>query len=171
MTSACLPAGRKARIVAHTKAKGTTKLGRDSESKRLGVKIYGGSPIKCGQIIIRQRGTQYLPGDGVKRGGDDTLYAVRDGIVNFKKTQYINFTGNKKTKQIVSIIENTAKAKNKNENVKVDSIKKPIKPREPFEADQALPKREIIREEEPPVIPARKDTRKAKSPIKHSHKK
>lgn len=89
--------------MAHTKAKGTTKLGRDSESKRLGVKIYGGSPIKCGQIIIRQRGTSYLNGEGVSRGGDDTLYAVRDGIVVFKKVRYTNFTGNAKTKQIVSV--------------------------------------------------------------------
>lgn len=89
--------------MAHTKAKGTTKLGRDSESKRLGVKIYGGSPIKCGQIIIRQRGTSYLNGEGVGRGGDDTLYAVKDGIVVFKKVRYTNFTGNAKTKQIVSV--------------------------------------------------------------------
>lgn len=89
--------------MAHTKAKGTTKLGRDSESKRLGVKVYGGSPIKCGQIIIRQRGTSYLNGKGVSRGGDDTLYAVRDGIVIFKKIRYTNFTGNAKSKQIVSV--------------------------------------------------------------------
>ncbi len=89
--------------MAHTKAKGTTKLGRDSESKRLGVKIYGGSAVKCGQIIIRQRGTSYLNGEGVKRGGDDTLFAIRDGIVRFKKVRYTNFTGNAKTKQIVSV--------------------------------------------------------------------
>jgi len=157
--------------MAHTKAKGTTKLGRDSESKRLGVKIYGGSPIKCGQIIIRQRGTAYLPGDGVKRGGDDTLYAIRDGIVNFKKTKYTNFTGNKKLKQIVSVVEDTSKVKVKSTKVTAEAPKKYPKPSEPIEAEQALPKREIIRGEEPPVIPPRKDLRKSKSPVKHSHKK
>ncbi|MFA5261418.1 MAG: 50S ribosomal protein L27 [Candidatus Omnitrophota bacterium] len=89
--------------MAHTKAKGTTKLGRDSESKRLGVKIYGGSPIKCGQIIIRQRGTAYFAGEGVKTGKDDTLYATADGTVQFKKIRYTNFNGNKKIKQRVSV--------------------------------------------------------------------
>jgi len=95
--------------MAHTKAKGTTKLGRDSESKRLGVKIYGGSPIKCGQIIIRQRGTAYMAGEGVKTGKDDTLYSLRDGIVEFKKVRYVNFTGNTKIKQRVSVVEAKAK--------------------------------------------------------------
>jgi len=96
--------------MAHTKAKGTTKLGRDSQSQRLGVKIFGGSPIRCGQIIIRQRGTIYLAGDGVKIGGDDTLYATRDGVVEFKKIRYANFSGNKKIKQRVSVGE-TSKSK------------------------------------------------------------
>jgi len=99
--------------MAHTKAKGTTKLGRDSQSQRLGVKIYGGSAIKCGQIIIRQRGTAYMAGDGVKTGKDDTLYAVKDGVVNFKKIRYTNFTSNKKTKQMVSVIEKVEKPKAK----------------------------------------------------------
>lgn len=89
--------------MAHTKAKGTTKLGRDSESKRLGVKIYGGSPIRCGQIIIRQRGTLYMPGTGVKVGKDDTIYATMDGTVLFQKVRYQNFSGNKKLKQRVSV--------------------------------------------------------------------
>jgi large subunit ribosomal protein L27 len=91
--------------MAHTKAKGTTKLGRDSESKRLGVKIYGGSAIKCGQIIIRQRGTHVMAGNGVKIGKDDTLYAVRDGIVEFKKVRHTNFTGNTQVKQRVAVID------------------------------------------------------------------
>jgi len=110
--------------MAHTKAKGTTKLGRDSESKRLGVKIYGGSPIKCGQIIIRQRGTQYTPGEGVRRGGDDTLYAIRDGVVLFKAIRYANFNGNKKVKQRVSVapatelIAQSAKRKTTTKKVK-----------------------------------------------------
>ena len=96
--------------MAHTKAKGTTKLGRDSESKRLGVKIFGGSKIKCGQIIVRQRGTRYFPGESVKRGGDDTLYATADGFVQFKKINYKNFNGNSKKKQVVSIVSQGPKA-------------------------------------------------------------
>jgi large subunit ribosomal protein L27 len=90
--------------MAHTKAKGTTKLGRDSESQRLGVKIYGGAPIKCGQIIIRQRGTKVMAGKNVKTGKDDTLYAIADGFVEFKKIRYTNFTGNKQMKQVVSVV-------------------------------------------------------------------
>lgn len=95
--------------MAHTKAKGTTKLGRDSESKRLGVKIFGGSAVKCGQIIIRQRGTKYMPGEGVRRGSDDTLYAIKDGIVKFVQTKYTNFTGNKQIKQRVTVIDKVEK--------------------------------------------------------------
>lgn len=91
--------------MAHTKAKGTSKLGRDSASQRLGVKIFGGSIVKCGQIIIRQRGTSFKPGDNVKRGGDDTIYAMCDGIVNFKKVKSLKFTGNKQIQQIVSVVK------------------------------------------------------------------
>lgn len=97
--------------MAHTKAKGTTKLGRDSASQRLGVKIFGGSPIKCGQIIVRQRGTSYMKGEGVGIGKDDTLFALRDGTVQFKKIRYTNFTGNKKMKTVVNVAEKTAAAK------------------------------------------------------------
>lgn len=92
--------------MAHTKAKGTTKLGRDSESKRLGVKIFGGSPIKCGQIILRQRGTKFAQGENVGIGKDHTLYAMIDGFVEFKKIRYSNFNGNKKVKQRVSVVAN-----------------------------------------------------------------
>ena len=116
--------------MAHTKAKGTTKLGRDSESQRLGVKIYGGSPIKCGQIIIRQRGTAYFAGDGVKTGKDDTLYAVRDGVVLFKKVRYANFNGNKHLKQRVSVVDKTVPEKAKavkkekiEETAKIEEVK------------------------------------------------
>jgi len=91
--------------MAHTKAKGTTKLGRDSESKRLGVKIFGGSAIKCGQIIIRQRGTRYMAGAGVKIGVDHTVYAIRDGVVKFQEKRYTNFTGNRKMKQFVHVVD------------------------------------------------------------------
>ena len=68
-----------------SKTGGSTSNGRDSQSKRLGCKIYGGQVIRSGQIIIRQRGTKFHPGHGVKRGCDDTLFAVADGVVHFHK--------------------------------------------------------------------------------------
>lgn len=71
--------------MAHVKAAGTTKGNRDSRSKRLGVKIYGGSVVKTGNIIIRQKGTKFHPGEGTKLGKDFTIYAVLNGLVNFKK--------------------------------------------------------------------------------------
>ena len=155
--------------MAHTKAKGTTKLGRDSESKRLGVKIFGGSPVKCGRIIIRQRGTKYLPGEGVKRGGDDTLYAIRTGVVKFRKIRYTNFTGNKQMKQIVSVLQNQkSNLKNQNEKPKIKNDEKAeetvkpenFNPKETQEKQAKEPKREEIREQELPKIPPRKDTKK-----------
>ena len=69
--------------MAKTKSAGSTKLGRDSRSQRLGVKIFGGQQVKPGMIIIRQRGTKFLPGKNVKKGKDDTLYAKKAGVVRF----------------------------------------------------------------------------------------
>lgn len=83
--------------MAHKKAGGSTSLGRDSESKRLGVKVYGGQKAKAGQVIIRQRGTRYHAGDGVRRGGDDTLYAAITGTVRFLQRKKQRFTGTLKT--------------------------------------------------------------------------
>ncbi len=71
--------------MAHKKGEGSVKNGRDSQSKRLGVKIYGGQPATAGSIIIRQRGTVYHPGVNVGTGKDFTLYALTDGVVEFKK--------------------------------------------------------------------------------------
>ena len=71
--------------MAHKKGEGSVKNGRDSNSKRLGVKIFGGQPAICGNIIIRQRGTVYHPGKNVGVGKDFTLFALADGVVNFKK--------------------------------------------------------------------------------------
>ncbi len=71
--------------MAHKKGEGSVKNGRDSNSKRLGVKIFGGQPAIAGNIIIRQRGTVYHPGKNVGVGKDWTLFALTDGIVNFKK--------------------------------------------------------------------------------------
>jgi large subunit ribosomal protein L27 len=71
--------------MAHKKGEGSVKNGRDSNSKRLGVKIFGGQPAASGNIILRQRGTQYHPGKNVGVGKDFTLFALTDGIVEFKK--------------------------------------------------------------------------------------
>ena len=89
--------------MAHTKAKGTSKLGRDSIAKRLGVKIFGGQIITAGKIIIRQRGSKFYAGEGTAMAGDDTLYAKKDGVVNFRKTRIKSFTGTHKNKTIVSV--------------------------------------------------------------------
>jgi large subunit ribosomal protein L27 len=71
--------------MAHKKGEGKVKNGRDSHSKRLGVKIYGGQGAESGNIIIRQRGTSYHPGKGVMLGKDHTIFAVIDGVVKFTK--------------------------------------------------------------------------------------
>jgi large subunit ribosomal protein L27 len=68
-----------------SKTGGSTQNGRESHSKRLGCKLFGGQKIRSGQIIIRQRGTKFHPGQGVRRGGDDTLFAVADGYVHFHR--------------------------------------------------------------------------------------
>jgi len=69
--------------MAHKKGTGSTRNGRDSNYKRLGVKAYGGEAVSAGSILIRQRGTSVLPGSNVGRGSDDTLFALVDGVVNF----------------------------------------------------------------------------------------
>jgi len=79
--------------MAHRKAGGSTQLGRDSISKRLGVKLFGGQTAKKGNILVRQRGTKFHPGVNVVRTGDDTLMAATDGIVSFQKKQAVSFTG------------------------------------------------------------------------------
>ena len=70
--------------MAHKKGTGSTRNGRDSNAKRLGVKRYGGESVSAGSILIRQRGTAVLPGLNVGRGSDDTLYALVDGVVSFE---------------------------------------------------------------------------------------
>jgi large subunit ribosomal protein L27 len=73
--------------MAHKKGEGSVRNGRDSQSKRLGVKIFGGQPAICGNIIIRQRGTVYHPGNNVGLGKDFTIFALADGIVEFRRTR------------------------------------------------------------------------------------
>jgi len=72
--------------VAHKKGLGSSRNGRDSESKRLGVKIFAGQQVKTGMIIVRQRGTRFRPGPGVGLGRDDTIFALREGTVEFRKS-------------------------------------------------------------------------------------
>jgi large subunit ribosomal protein L27 len=72
--------------MAHKKAAGSTKNGRDSNSQRLGIKIFGGELVRAGNIIVRQRGTKIHPGKNVGIGKDDTLFALADGIVAFRKS-------------------------------------------------------------------------------------
>ena len=72
--------------MAHKKGGGSSNNGRDSNAKRLGVKKYGGEVIRAGGIIVRQRGTKIHPGENVGRGGDDTLFALVDGQVRFRKS-------------------------------------------------------------------------------------
>jgi large subunit ribosomal protein L27 len=72
-------------FMAHKKGEGSVKNGRDSNSKRLGVKIFGGQPAVAGNILVRQRGTVYHPGKNVGVGKDYTLFALSDGVVEFKK--------------------------------------------------------------------------------------
>ena len=73
--------------MAHKKGGGTTKNGRDSEAKRLGVKAFGGEHVSAGTIIVRQRGTRIHPGTGVGKGGDDTLFALTEGEVKFHSSR------------------------------------------------------------------------------------
>ena len=70
--------------MAHKKGTGSTRNGRDSNSKRLGVKRYGGQDVRAGNILVRQRGTKYHPGNNVGRGNDDTLFSLIDGVVKFE---------------------------------------------------------------------------------------
>ena len=69
--------------MAHKKGASSSRNGRDSNAQRLGVKLYGGQAVRTGQIIVRQRGTHFHPGNGVGRGRDDTLFAMADGHVKF----------------------------------------------------------------------------------------
>lgn len=89
--------------MAHTKAGGSTKLGRDSVAKRLGVKIHDGARADVGQIILRQRGTRYLPGRNVGRGGDDTLFAMKGGVVKFGTKTKTKFDGSRRRATVVTV--------------------------------------------------------------------
>lgn len=81
--------------MSKTKGAGSTKNGRDSQSKRLGVKVFDGTDVSAGSIIVRQRGTRFHPGENVGRGHDDTLFALADGKVKF---------GERKGRKLVDIL-------------------------------------------------------------------
>ena len=91
--------------MAHTKSLGSTKLGRDSISKRLGLKKNHGETVEPGQVIVRQRGTRYIPGANVVRGADDTLYALKTGMVNYSSKKKIKFDGSRRFMKVVSVTE------------------------------------------------------------------
>lgn len=89
--------------MAKTKATGATRLGRDSRPKYLGIKISDGKRVKPGMIIVRQRGTKFLPGKNVARGSDDTLYAKKAGIVKFRTKKIRLFNNSQRLAKIVNI--------------------------------------------------------------------
>ncbi|MBU6389485.1 50S ribosomal protein L27 [Patescibacteria group bacterium] len=90
--------------MAHKKATGSTRLGRDSRSQRLGVKIFGNQRAKAGNIIVKQYGCRFNAGDGVGKADDDSLFALRDGLVQFKTILKRKFTGGLKPTRMVSVI-------------------------------------------------------------------
>ena len=85
--------------MAHKKGASSSNNGRDSNAKRLGVKRFGGQQVKAGEILVRQRGTKYHPGENVGRGGDDTLFALKPGAVQVSK---------RRNRKLISIVENEA---------------------------------------------------------------
>jgi len=89
--------------MSKTKAAGTSRLGRDSQPKYLGVKLFGGQAAKIGSIIIRQRGSKFTPGENTRKGKDDTIYAVKEGKVNFSTKRKKNFDGKVRLIKEVSV--------------------------------------------------------------------
>jgi large subunit ribosomal protein L27 len=89
--------------MATTKAAGTSRLGRDSRPKYLGVKLFEGQKAKIGSIIIRQRGSKFIAGHNVKMGKDNTLYAVKDGLVSFETKRKKIFDGSQRLTKVVNV--------------------------------------------------------------------
>lgn len=95
--------------MAHKKAGGSTRLGRDSQPQYLGTKVYGGQFVTAGSVIIRQRGTTIHPGKNVKKGKDDTLFATINGTVKFTQRKRMRFDGKVKMIKFANIIAPSAK--------------------------------------------------------------
>ncbi|MCK9393775.1 MAG: 50S ribosomal protein L27 [Candidatus Paceibacterota bacterium] len=89
--------------MSKTKAAGTSRLGRDSQPKYLGVKLFGGQVAKIGSIIIRQRGSKFTPGENTRKGRDDTIYAIKEGKVTFATKRKKNFDGQVRQIKEVSV--------------------------------------------------------------------
>ncbi len=89
--------------MAHTKAGGSTNLGRDSRSKRLGVKLFAGQRATAGAILVRQRGSSFLPGENVARGGDDTLFATAAGTIKFQSAIKIRYDGRRVRRRYIHV--------------------------------------------------------------------
>jgi len=102
--------------MAHKKAAGSTRLGRDSVSKRLGVKIFGGQAVTAGGIIVRQHGTKFHPGTNVGMGDDFTIYSMIDGVVRFQEKKVVAFTGNKDKRTFIHV--------DPSNELKADSVRK-----------------------------------------------
>ena len=96
--------------MAHKKAGGSTRLGRDSQPQYLGTKVYGGQFVTSGSIIIRQRGTTIHPGKNVKKGKDDTLFATSNGIVKFTQRKRMRFDSKVKMTKFANVIPTTKQA-------------------------------------------------------------
>jgi large subunit ribosomal protein L27 len=133
--------------MAHKKGVGSTDNGRDSNSKRLGVKLYGGQAARAGNIIVRQRGTKFHPGENVYKGKDFTLHAAIDGVVSFRRRQ--------KNRTYVSVLPNGA-----------DTAVAPEAPKAKPAAKKAKPAPEAPAVEETPVAaaPAVEEAPKAEAP-------
>ncbi|MCL4694930.1 MAG: 50S ribosomal protein L27 [Candidatus Hydrogenedentes bacterium] len=86
--------------MAHKKAGGSSRNGRDSAAQRLGIKKFGGQTVRAGNILVRQRGTKFYPGNNVGIGRDDTLFALKDGVVSFRQTR--------KDRKCVDVVETAA---------------------------------------------------------------
>jgi len=89
--------------MATTKAAGTSRLGRDSNPKYLGVKLFAGQKAKVGSIIIRQRGSKFIAGNNVRMGTDDTLYSVKEGVVSFGTKRKKKFDGSQRIAKVVNV--------------------------------------------------------------------
>lgn len=89
--------------MAHTKSGGSTSLGRDSQSQRLGVKLFAGQLARPGAILVRQRGSSFLPGENVRRGADDTLFAVATGRVEFATRTKLRYDGRRVKRRYVHV--------------------------------------------------------------------
>ncbi len=90
--------------MAHTKAGSSTKNNRESAPKYLGVKLHDGKKVIPGNVIVRQRGTRYIAGIGARTGGDDTIYASKEGTVKFSTRAMRKFDGSRKTRVVVQVV-------------------------------------------------------------------